>query len=951
MDKKLPNQCLSCGKLLQEDFNVCPYCGKLIKITCAKCGKVLEEGYNTCPYCGQKVNGKSIRSNEISGSNDFSKKIASLLTVIGNFFLFLGRPIKFVALTFFNWVKIISKKVLNWLKSLDWKKSRESLKTFGSTLVTYAKKAISWLKKVSKSAFDRLKSLDWKKSRESLKTFGSILVTYAEKIFLWVKRFLVKIWIFLKEIFLRLRDFLSSFLEKLIYPDLAKKASLGIIIIGGLLSLLLVTCLIFGKFSSSEKPEATAVSGIQETEIVTIPTTLPVVDPSKQKWLVMVYADADDEVLEEDLLFDVNEMEMAGSSDRVQVVVQLDRFQGGFKEDGNWTGTRRYLIKKDKNLSVINSELVEEIGESNMGSTETLIDFVSWAAKEYPADRYVLIMSDHGAGWPGGWTDPDPLNSVTMNFIYLNELGKALDQILKTTKIGKFELVGLDACLMGMIEIYYELAPYSNYAVASQEIEPGLGWAYDYFLEQLISRPEMDGTELAKSIVDGYIDRDLRLQDSEARKEMLASYGISKDMSAEQLALELGTNITLSAVNLSKLSEINTALDALLVAVKDIDQGIITEARAYAQPFANVFDEKYPSPYIDLLHFSKLLQEKSTSVDLVANVQALEEAINRALIAERHGEQRSGASGFSIHFPVSEFFWGENVNYDYYARTASRFIQQSLWDDFLTFHYTGQDFGKGAPTREAKITPPGYSEVTITKPVISPKAILAENPEINIQADLTGERIAYIYLVNLFKYEDRFLFYQFDYVMGDSNLELDGVEYPMWTRNNGVISININTEITSTAVTDGKTVAFAVLEPEKYGTNPDEMIFAAKGFYVHADSGRKDSARMLFYDSPDNNRMRNIIGYYGSEENGITFAEIIPKVGDQFQFLDTWWEIDANGEIVDTLREGNTLTFGDQPFRQGWTQEFLVPGEYYIGIMAEDMDGNQTYSFTPYVIQ
>ncbi len=33
------------------------------------------------------------------------------------------------------------------------------------------------------------------------------------------------------------------------------------------------------------------------------------------------------------------------------------------------------------------------------------LDFVTWAVSAYPADKYVLILEDHGAGWPGGWTD------------------------------------------------------------------------------------------------------------------------------------------------------------------------------------------------------------------------------------------------------------------------------------------------------------------------------------------------------------------------------------------------------------------------------------------------------------------------------------------------------------------------------------------------------------------
>ena len=37
------------------------------------------------------------------------------------------------------------------------------------------------------------------------------------------------------------------------------------------------------------------------------------------------------------------------------------------------------------------------------GAPATLVDFAVWAMKTYPAKRYALILSDHGAGWVGGW--------------------------------------------------------------------------------------------------------------------------------------------------------------------------------------------------------------------------------------------------------------------------------------------------------------------------------------------------------------------------------------------------------------------------------------------------------------------------------------------------------------------------------------------------------------------
>src|SRR5512143_996528 len=47
-----------------------------------------------------------------------------------------------------------------------------------------------------------------------------------------------------------------------------------------------------------------------------------------QTWTVMLYQDADDEILEKDIFMDFNEAERVGSSDNVRIVAQIDRFAG-----------------------------------------------------------------------------------------------------------------------------------------------------------------------------------------------------------------------------------------------------------------------------------------------------------------------------------------------------------------------------------------------------------------------------------------------------------------------------------------------------------------------------------------------------------------------------------------------------------------------------------------------
>jgi len=82
------------------------------------------------------------------------------------------------------------------------------------------------------------------------------------------------------------------------------------------------------------------------TEIV-----LPPQSSDGETWFVMLYQDADDKILEKDIYIDLNEAEKVGSSDRVHIVSQVDRYRAGYAGDGDWTSARRYYITRDNNLN------------------------------------------------------------------------------------------------------------------------------------------------------------------------------------------------------------------------------------------------------------------------------------------------------------------------------------------------------------------------------------------------------------------------------------------------------------------------------------------------------------------------------------------------------------------------------------------------------------------------
>ncbi|MEW5939762.1 MAG: clostripain-related cysteine peptidase, partial [Chloroflexota bacterium] len=237
------------------------------------------------------------------------------------------------------------------------------------------------------------------------------------------------------------------------------------------------------------------------------PTDQPSVRPTAAQgeagtWLVMMYEDADDEILEEDIVLDVNEAELVGSSGKVTIVAQVDRYEGGYDGHGNTTSVKRYLITHDSDLNSIGSEELADLGELDMGDKQTLIDFATWAMQTYPADKYAIILSDHGMGWIGGWSDDTPREDSKFT---MQDIDEALGTILANTGVDAFEFVGFDACLMGQLEVMSAVTPHARYAVGSEETEPTLGWAYSGFLRQLADNPSMDGGELGKAVVDSYI--------------------------------------------------------------------------------------------------------------------------------------------------------------------------------------------------------------------------------------------------------------------------------------------------------------------------------------------------------------------------------------------------------------------------------------------------------------
>ena len=192
---------------------------------------------------------------------------------------------------------------------------------------------------------------------------------------------------------------------------------------------------------------------------------------------------------------DLQEMLKASFGSNVRLII----FTGGCSKWRNSVITAKKLERY-----VASSEgiaFVEDAKLASMGESSTLSDFITWGVKKFPADRTMLVFWDHGGGSLAG-VCADELHVAkdgTIDTLTLPEMAKALKKANH-----HFDIVGFDTCLMATLETAQAVEPWADYLVASEESEPGGGWAYDSWPAWLAQYPGMDVQELARGICDSY---------------------------------------------------------------------------------------------------------------------------------------------------------------------------------------------------------------------------------------------------------------------------------------------------------------------------------------------------------------------------------------------------------------------------------------------------------------
>lgn len=337
-------------------------------------------------------------------------------------------------------------------------------------------------------------------------------------------------------------------------------------------------------------------------------------NPKRKSWTVMVYivgTNLESESRNGEASVDIGEMADAGVDFSQANVLYMT---GGAK---NW----KRDIPNDKNVvwDLETGQAVAVSQPNSMGNPATLSSFVNFADTYYPAEHTALFMWDHGGGPVLGFGEDE---LAADDGLMLPEMATAMEQ---TRYHGgtKLDVVGFDACLMGSVEIADVWAPYANWMVASEESEANGGWDWHY-LSVLNDKP--DPATFCEAIV-------------------------SRFKTFYELENQIGrVDYTLSALDLSVMPEVRTAIDELATSLKyDVDAGDYTKVNA-ARDNACEFGFIVIQGRI-LRHDLFDLADFATRLGSSQPVEAghVNEALSRLI--RYNVANVDGANGVSIYFP------------------------------------------------------------------------------------------------------------------------------------------------------------------------------------------------------------------------------------------------------------------------------------------------------------
>lgn len=529
---------------------------------------------------------------------------------------------------------------------------------------------------------------------------------------------------------------------------------------------------------------------------------------------------------------DINEMVYATSSDQVHVILQT----GGASE---WQNSvvdadtcQRWLATSD------GIDLLDDAGQQNMTDPATLTDFIKYCAENYPANRNILVLWDHGGGTLGGYGSDENFPEGTMS---LAQIDAAL-----TDAAVVFDWIGFDCCLMSTVETAFVAEKHADYLIASQRSEPGGGWYYTDWLNTLYENPSISSPEIGQIIVSSFI-----------REEQNGDFG---------------DELTLSMIDLTAFAPFMSELGAYLA---DVNTELI-DTSAYKEVSKARYDSRSPG------------EEEFDQVDLAYLVNNISLGEGQALLTRLeetvliNQATASNYAGLSLYFPYASM---ESVQDTLNTAKAIGMdaSYQKFMSNFASLMAGGQLYHGGGSSNPLSSAAQDTSDLTdsdwIDSDLISDyESYYADNAYDASELEITEKDGQYVLMMSQDDWDliaDVYLEVYLD--TGDGYLHLGSDDYVEYDDDGDLI---VGFDDNSWVAIDGHIVSYTALHSDQSNT--------WKG-YVPAYVNEVEARIIITWD--DNGA--SVAGYERVYDTGMAFRGLIPlKDGDRIELLGDFYTYD-----------------------------------------------------------
>lgn len=397
-------------------------------------------------------------------------------------------------------------------------------------------------------------------------------------------------------------------------------------------------------------------------------------------WTLAIYLDSDN-----DLDFwaqeDVNQMLSIGSTESVNIILLWDTEIGPAHVYHVLKGELRE--QEDCGLHGV---------ETNMGDSETLREFVTYATSNFESEYFLLVLWNHGDDSLGVCFDYDTGADDSIDYLTHQEVVSALTDY-------EVDVLLFAACILAMVEVayeYYASGADIDYVVASEGYDPMPGFPWDTILTKLVAQPGMAPLTLATTLVDEHVDyynvkhrgeegphQDGQLEDDPGTAWWYMSY----------------EHVTFSVIELSGMGEVVCDIkDMASALILEMDEyaSIVSYARAQAiLPWSQNGWERT----VDLPTLVEAIRDRSLGAVMSACENVMM-SLSDAVVYYRSIDERSGYEGMGVLFPRSLAMYENcqvNVGHwpmpqwsEYYGQML--FVDE-IWLDFLDAYWSAAPSG------------------------------------------------------------------------------------------------------------------------------------------------------------------------------------------------------------------------------------------------------------------